>query len=80
METFNRIKQTTLSNNILIHYDPEWKLIVASNAIPIGIGTVLSHLLPDGSEKPIALAFASRSNSEKKYAQIDEEALALVFQ
>lgn len=76
---FNKIKKSILSENILVHYNSRWELIIASNASPIGIGAVLSHRLPDGSEKPIAFASRTLTDCEKKYAQIDREALAIVF-
>lgn len=76
---FKAIKDSIVSNNVLIHYNTEWELIVACDASPIGIGAVLSHRLPDGSEKPIAFASRTLTACERKYAQIDKEALALVF-
>lgn len=78
-ESFNKIKLTIVSNNVLVHYNPEGLLVVASDASPIGIGAVLSHILPDGSEKPIAFASRTLNESERNYSQLDKEALALVF-
>jgi len=43
------------------------------------VGAVLSHIMPDRSEKPIAFASRTLNASEKNYAQIDKEALNLVF-
>jgi len=63
----------------LVHYNPNLELIVASNASIFGVGAVLSHIMPDRSDKPIAFVSKTLNASEKNYAQIDKEALALVF-
>lgn len=76
---FDKIKKSILSNNVLTHYKTELQLIVACDASPRGIGEVLSHRFPDGGEKPITFASSTLNESETKYAQIDKEALALVF-
>ena len=40
---------------------------------------MLSHRLQDGSDKHIAFASRSLSDCEKKYAQLEKEALTLIF-
>eukprot|EP00118_Oscarella_pearsei_P024141 m.300291 g.300291 ORF g.300291 m.300291 type:complete len:130 (+) comp40793_c0_seq1:1576-1965(+) len=53
--------------------------MLARDASPYGVGAVISHLVPNGEERPIAFASKTLSAAEKNYAQIDKEALALIF-
>ena len=76
---FRTFKSLQLENNILVHYDFSLPLIMASYSSGYGLGAVLSHLMPNGSEKPIAYASRSLSQIEKQYAQIEKEALSIVW-
>ncbi|GFW36912.1 retrovirus-related Pol polyprotein from transposon 412 [Trichonephila clavipes] len=76
---FEQIKKEINSLKVLVHYDLSLPLTLASDASPVGIGCVLSHVYPDGSERPIAFASRTFSGSEKKYSQIDKEALLIVW-
>ena len=72
-------KQLLTASNVLTHYDPNLPLKLAADASQYGVGAVISHVLPGGDERPIAFASQSLSKSEQNYAQIDKEALALIF-
>ena len=58
-EVFDKVKKLITSDMVLTHYDPGRALILACDALPVGIGAVLSHIMDDGSERPVA--FASRT-------------------
>ena len=78
-QAFQQAKEKLASAPILSHYDPALPLKLAADASAYGVGAVISHTYGDGSERPIAYASRTLSDAEKKYAQIDKEALALVF-
>lgn len=78
-EVFTSIKKEITSDLILMHYDPNLPLLLACDASPVGLGVVLSHKLPDGSEKPIAFASRTLSKSEMRYSQIDKEATGIYW-
>ena len=78
-QAFQQAKQALSSASVLAHYDPTLPLTLAGDASVYGVGAVISHTLPDGSEKPTAFASRSLSTSERNYAQLEKEALSLVF-
>ncbi|XP_015278716.1 PREDICTED: uncharacterized protein LOC107120515 [Gekko japonicus] len=75
---FKGVKALLVSNAVLTHYDDNKMLVLAADASPYGVGAVLSHLMPNGEEAPVAFYSRSLSSAEKGYAQIDKEGLALV--
>lgn len=77
--SFNQIKLEVISEQTLIAYDPDLPLILATDASPVGLGAVLSHTLPDGTERPICFASRCLSAAEKNYSQIDKEATAIYW-
>ena len=55
-EAFQKVKVMVASDLVLTHYDPKLSLQLACDASPVGIGAVLSYVMPDGTEQPIAFA------------------------
>ena len=51
---FYNVKEMMTSEQVLTHYDPSLPLRLACDASPVGIGAVLSHVMNDGTERPIA--------------------------
>ncbi|KAJ8354185.1 hypothetical protein SKAU_G00217520 [Synaphobranchus kaupii] len=71
-------KEQLLSQNVLTHYDPWLCIRLACDASPYGVGAVISHVLPNGEERPVAFTSRKLSKAEQNYAQIKREALSIV--
>ena len=78
-KSFELAKQTLTSSDVLMHYNPDLPICMAGDASAYGIGAVIAHVLPDGTERPVAFASRTLTSSEKNYAQVEKEALSLIF-
>ena len=70
---FQSAKDALVSSEVLVHYDPALPLILAGDASAYSIGAVISHVMPDGTETPIAYSSRTLSASECNYAQLEKE-------
>ena len=71
-KAFERLREVLTSDLLLCHYDPKKPIIVAADASNYGIGSVISHRYPDGSEKVVCHASRSLSATKKNYSQIEK--------
>jgi len=78
-EAFQQSKSELMAGRVLVPYDEKRKLILACDASPYGVSAVISHVMDDGQERPIAFASRTLTKSERNYSQIEKEALAIVF-
>ena len=53
---FQEIKKLLASAPVLAHYNPELPIQLAGDASAYGIGAMISHQFPDGTERPVAYA------------------------
>ena len=75
-QAFEEAKSFLKSPQLLIPYDTEKPLVLACDASPV---VLLAHRLEDGSDRPIGYASRALTTTDRKYAQIDKEALAIVY-
>ncbi|XP_055615014.1 uncharacterized protein K02A2.6-like [Toxorhynchites rutilus septentrionalis] len=78
-KAFLWVRKEMQSDRFLVHYDPKLPLVLATDASPYGVGAVLSHLYPDGTERPIHCASQTLNKSQQNYIQVDKEAYAIIF-
>ena len=78
-KAFHKSKEALVESPALVHYDPTKPIHLACDASPYGVGAVISQLEESGQERPVVFASRSLNKVERNYAQIEREALALIF-
>ena len=78
-QSFKRIKEEPAAPRSLAHYNPKRPTILSTDASNLGLGAVLSQLQDDGSRRPVSYASRSLTETEKRYAVIEKEALAVTW-
>ena len=76
---FESAKKSLSQSPVLVHYDPNLPIVLAADASAYGVGAVISHRQSDGTDQPIAYASRTLTQSERNYAQIEREALSIIF-
>lgn len=77
--SFDIFKTKILKASRLVHFQNNLPITLATDASSHGIGAVISHIYPDGTEKPIAFASKTLNEAQKRYSQIEKEALSIIF-
>ena len=78
-QAFDKLKECLSSDTVLMQYDPNLPIKIDTDASQYGLGAVISHMLPDGNERPIEYASRTLNKAERNYGQIEKEALSLVW-
>ena len=81
-KAFNTCKGLAGNSARLLHFDPQKPIVLTTDASPHGLGACLSHKVEvDGKMRlqPVAYASCSLKPSEKSYAQVDREGLAVYW-
>lgn len=73
-EAFEKVKQLVTNAPVLRYYDTQKDLMLENDASDYGIGSVMYQ-----EGKPVAYASRSLTETERRYAQIEKEMLAVCF-
>ena len=73
------IKEELSRSVKLAAYDPSAETIIQTDASRSGIGAALIQIQSDGTRKVVAAASRSLSDTERRYAMIEQEALGVVW-
>ena len=76
---FQQVKDMLVSPEIIAHYDPDRPTVIAADASSEGIGAVLLQIQDDSRRRPVCYASRSLTDTEKRYAVIEKEALAATW-
>lgn len=77
--SFNTAKHLLSCDLTLVHYDLNKPLVLTCDSSEYGVGAVLSHVMDNGQERPVAMGSRTLHTHERRYSQLDKEATAIMF-
>ena len=75
---FQQVKEELSCPTVLALYDPAAKRKISADASSYGLGAVLLQQ-QEGQWRPVAYASRSMTDAERRYVQIEKEALAVTW-
>ena len=76
---FESLQKSLSSDQVLALYNASHPTVLSADASSYGLVAVLRQKQPDGSLRPIVYASRTLTETEQRYAQIEEEALAVTW-
>lgn len=78
-QAVNWVKKELASDKVLVPYQQDITLVLATDASYSGLSAILSHRFSDGTERPIAFASKLIPHNELHRSILDKEAAAIIF-
>ena len=78
-KAFQEVKEALSTRPLLAFFDPVRETIVSADASSFGLGAVFLQKQLKGELCPTAYVYRAMTPTEKRYAQIEKEALALTW-
>lgn len=75
---FVQVKNALCAAPVLTKFDPNRKPFLECHASSYGVGAALFHHT-EGEKRPVGFRSRTLTTAERKYSQIEREALALIF-
>ncbi|KAL0821292.1 hypothetical protein ABMA28_005891 [Loxostege sticticalis] len=76
---FRKAKALIASDLTLVGYELNRDLLLICDSSEYGLGAIIAHVMDDGTERPVMMASRTLQPHERRYGQIDKEALAIIF-
>lgn len=69
---FDKAKELLQSADLPVHFDPEKKLVLETDASDYGVGAILSHKIKNGTERPIGYVSRTLQVAERNYSTLEK--------
>ncbi|MCG8431885.1 MAG: hypothetical protein MJA29_12015, partial [Candidatus Omnitrophica bacterium] len=76
---FQKLKQAISTEPCLAYFQLGAETVVISDASPVGLGAILMQRQTDNELRPVAYASRSLTDTERRYSQMEREALGCVW-